>query len=106
MVKIVLADGQIHELRFGANGLCALEAKFGKPIGEIGKDLEKAGRRNSIQLSDIRAWLWAALLHENPSMTVEEAGDLIDLSKFRSLAEALFAAVSEAAAQVIRGSVN
>lgn len=61
-----------RKLRLTTNALCELEDKLDKPINEV--LIEGASG-----LRTVRAFLWAGLLHEDPDLTIAEAGDLIDL---------------------------
>ena len=61
-----------RRLRLDTNALCELEDVLGKPINEILREGAKG-------LRTVRAFLWAGLLHEDPELTLKEAGDLIKL---------------------------
>lgn len=70
---LVEIAGKTRRLRYDINALCALEAELGMPLLTISK-LLSTGR---IWVTHIRAILWAGLLHEEPSLTVKQAGDLL-----------------------------
>jgi hypothetical protein len=58
-----------RKLKYTFNALCELEDALGRPLLEI---------RNNFRVKDLRALVWAGLLHENPDLTLEEAGRLLD----------------------------
>lgn len=90
-VPIVLADGKTHNIRFDYNALCALEDEFKISIADLGVILS-----GPIGLKQIRAILWAGLLHENESLTAKDAGALIEVDSMAQLAEAISNALSAA----------
>lgn len=71
-----------RKLRFTSNSLARLEEVLKKPLGEALKPLiqesESSGGLAAIDISMLRAMLWASLLHENPTLTMSQAGDLMD----------------------------
>jgi Fe-S-cluster formation regulator IscX/YfhJ len=78
-----------RKFKFGMNAFCALEEK--------GHDLA-AMERDGVKFKDIRAMVWAGLLHEfkdDPEWTEEAAGDLVDQAENM---QDVFKAVSEAVA--------
>lgn len=83
-VPIVLADGKTHHIRFDYNALCALEDELKISIAEIGAVLS-----GPVGLKQIRAILWAGLLHEDDTLIVKDIGTLVDLDKMAELAEAI-----------------
>lgn len=68
--------GKTRHLRYDFNALVALEDVLGIPISDIGNIM--AG---SVKLSDLRAIVWAGLLHEDKSLTPEAVGDKLELSQ-------------------------
>jgi len=63
-----------RRLRYSMNALVNMEEALEKPIGRIISEFN-AGM---FGLKDIRAVIWAGLLHENPDLTQEQVGDMID----------------------------
>jgi len=61
-----------RRIKYGHNALCEFENAMGKPIGASLTSEEQIG------FSTIRALLWAGLLWEEPTLTLEQAGSLID----------------------------
>lgn len=72
MVQIVFPD-RPRFLRFDINAIADLEDMTGKSVAEALSNRQKIG------FSMIRALLWAGLKHEEPMLTVEAAGELINL---------------------------
>lgn len=68
-VSIVL--DKERDLCYKFNSFVQLEDELGKPLAELGNS-------NGVKMSDLRAMLWAGLIHEDNNLTVEDAGDLID----------------------------
>jgi hypothetical protein len=59
-----------RRLCFDFNAICELEDVMGKPVTQL--------QENNVGFKEIRALLWAGLLHEDRDLTIEEAGALID----------------------------
>ncbi len=57
------------QLRFGFNQLVELEDTLGKPLTELD---------NNIGIKDMRAILFVALKKDDPTLTLEQTGDIID----------------------------
>lgn len=62
-----------RNIRLTTNALVKVEEVLGKPLSEIG---------TAIGLKEIRALLWAGLLHEDSRLTLDDAGNLIDQADF------------------------
>ncbi len=62
-----------RNIRLTTNALVKVEEVLSKPLSEIGV---------AIGLKEIRALLWAGLLHEDKTLTLETVGDLIDEADF------------------------
>jgi len=70
MKKFVSIEAdKARNLRYTFNSLMILEEHLGKSITEIGEN---------ISFKDINCLVWVGLLHEEPSLTKEQAGDIID----------------------------
>lgn len=76
-VEIVL--DKIRIFRFKNNALVNLEDKLGHSISKINPD--------DVGIGFIRKMVWAALLHELPNLTLDEAGELMDYSNFQHISE-------------------
>ena len=59
-----------RKLKYTFNAFCELEEALGRPLASI--------KGNEFKMKDLRALVWAGLLHESPGLTLEEVGDLID----------------------------
>lgn len=86
-VKITLTDGVEREIRFTLNAMAELEDRYGS-VDEAFKQLDN----NSIKA--LRCVLWAGLIHEDPSLTEQQVGNLIDLQYMQELMTSLGAAFS------------
>ena len=84
-VKITLTDGVEREIRFTLNAMAELEDRYGS-VDEAFKQLDN----NSIKA--LRCVLWAGLIHEDPALTEQRVGDLIDIQYMAGLMESLSAA--------------
>ncbi|MBA4547683.1 hypothetical protein H1R82_07345 [Thermoactinomyces intermedius] len=58
-----------RKLKYTFSAFCELEEALGRPLTEI---------KNNFRMKDLRALVWAGLLHENPDLTLEETGRLLD----------------------------
>jgi hypothetical protein len=58
-----------RNLKFDFNAICELEDALGKPVTQL--------KEENVGFRELRAMLWAGLLHESPDLTVEEAGALV-----------------------------
>jgi len=59
-----------RKLKFTFNAFCELEEALGRPLSEL--------QEKGFKMKDLRALVWAGLLHESPDLTIEEVGNLID----------------------------
>lgn len=64
----VTLNGRDYPLRFSVNALCLLEEKTGVSLDRL--------QGNS--LSCLRGLLWCGLKEHLPTLTLEEAGDMLD----------------------------
>lgn len=81
-VKITLTDGVEREIRFTLNAMAELEDRYGT-VDKAFEELDK----NSIKA--LRCVLWAGLIHEDPSLTEQQVGNLIDLQYMQDLMTSL-----------------
>ena len=61
-----------RRLAYGFNALCAAEEVTGKNI--LSEDSFAMGNMSA---RDLRAFLWAGLIEDDPTVTLEDAGDFI-----------------------------
>ena len=94
MAKVVL-KGTEHNMRMDFNAICAFEKATGKSFIRFSNDLLEHGAL-SMEMSDMRALIWAGLLNENKTLKLEDAGNMIDLTEMDGIAQAITAAISEA----------
>jgi hypothetical protein len=91
-VQVDLGDGKTRNLRYDLNAFCDLERVTGKSITEF----------SSPSITDVRALVWAGLLHEEPGLTEREVGALLGMADVQDVmglvAEALGLAMPEAEA--------
>jgi len=74
--------GRVRHLRYDFNALVALEEVLGSPMSEVGNLVS-----GSVRLKDLRAIIWAGLLHEDRDITEEDVGNWIDLNKLGDIAD-------------------
>ena len=74
-----------RRLRYTINALVALEEKLGKPISAID--------RTKIGIKEFRLLLWAGLIHEDPNLTEEKVGELMDEADINYIAEKINEAI-------------
>lgn len=78
-----------RKLKYTFNAFCELEEALGRPLASF--------QSNEFKMKDLRALVWAGLLHETPELTLEEAGDLIDQAEsIEEVANAVSAAIEAA----------
>ena len=86
----ITLDKKRH-VRFGYNQLCQLE-DVGIPIADLGEIMADSGRT----FTNIRTLLWVGLLHEDPTLTLEAVGEMIDTSKIGEIGEVINRAITTA----------
>ncbi len=83
-------------LKFSVNALALFEEKNnGRSLHETMKDMQERG----LLFRELRLMTWVALRHEQPGLTVEQTGDIMECSA-ASLFD-LSAALSEAATKAL-----
>lgn len=84
--------GKTRNLKYGFNALVDLEETLGVSIQDMMKMFASGAK-----LGDLRAILWAGMKHEEPGLTPEAVGDMIDgPDDFKAIAEAVRAAMEAA----------
>lgn len=81
-IKITLTDGVERELRFTLNAMAELEDKYGSVEAAF-----TALEGNSIKA--LRFILWVGLVSNDPTITEQQVGDLIDLQYMKELMDSL-----------------
>ena len=88
VIKITLADGVERTLKYDLNAMAEMEDRYGTL-----DDAFKALDNNSIKA--VRFVLWVGLVHEDPSLTEQKVGSLIDINYMQELMSSLGDALSE-----------
>lgn len=91
MMHSLCLAGNHYSLRFTVNALCNLEEKTGMSLAHL----------QETSFSCIRGLLWCALLHENPALSLSDAGNLLEHhlksgGNLQEIANALAAALEDA----------
>lgn len=81
-IPITLNDGKERHLRYDYNALCLLEGELKISIVDIGRIMASSGT-----LTQIRAILWAGLIHEDEGLTQKDVGNLIEPKEFPAVAK-------------------
>lgn len=81
-IKITLNDGVERTIKFTLNALAELEDRYGS-VDEAFKQLDN----NSIKA--VRCILWVGLIHEDPELTEQQVGNLIDIQYMQELMASL-----------------
>lgn len=68
--RILAIGDESFPLRYTVNSVCCLEERLGKSLHTV----------LSTDAASVRALLWCALLHYDTHITLEQAGDLLDLA--------------------------
>jgi len=85
--------GKSFELRFNFNALAALEDTMGQSITSFGENWQPGFR-------DLRAMLWAGLLHQDKNLTIAEAGNIADgIGDVGALGELIMGALTKSLSQ-------
>lgn len=90
MPEIELDLDRKRKLVFDFNAICALEDVTGKNALD-GKTW------NALSARDVRALLWGALLRDDPKLTIERVGELINFTNLPIITAAIEKAFSNAA---------
>ena len=90
-VPITLLDGKIRHIYLGFNALTTLVEKLGVDI--MNAQATIATTKGPEMLKTIRSILWAGLIHEDETLTIKDAGDLIDFAKIDEIATAVLKAL-------------
>lgn len=68
-VAFKAADAE-YTLKFSTNAICELEERLDKGLNTIVANMER--------LTTVRALLWAGLRAHHPSVTIQQAGEILD----------------------------
>lgn len=78
VVKIEL--DKTRHLRVDFNGLAAFEEETGKAVEDIG---------TGMSVTELRALVWALLLHEDPELSVRDVGAMLHPGNVQAIEEAV-----------------
>jgi len=87
--RIVVELDKPRTIKFDLNAFVELEEMYGS-FEQAMKELEKGS------IKAVRALLWAGLLHEEPTLTLQKVGTMVDLPTLNKITEALTAAIEDA----------
>lgn len=76
-VKITL--DKERNLRYTLNSLAELEDVLGVPLSEL--------ENVHMGMKQVRAFLWAGLIHEDKDLTLEKVGDMVDMDNMNEINE-------------------
>lgn len=76
-----------RNLRFSMNALCEIEDLIGKPMSQLNDEMS---------IKDLRSFLWCGLKHEDKDLTMEEVGEMIELTDLGYVAGILRKALEKA----------
>jgi hypothetical protein len=68
-----------RNLRYTMNALAEIEDILGVPLSEM--------ENVKMTIKNVRVILWAGLIHEDPELTQEEVGNMVDLGNFKEVQE-------------------
>jgi hypothetical protein len=77
MVKVQL--DKMRNLRYTMNALAEIEDQLGVPLSEMGEI--------KMTIKNVRVILWSGLIHEDPELTQEEVGNMVDLENMQDVQE-------------------
>ena len=100
-VPITLADGKPRNLRYGFNALVELVETLGISLSDLQEAMSGPGA-----LKAIRGIVWAGLLHEDKTLTIWAAGDLLDGMNLAEVSNAIAQAVAAAFGPIDGGPKN
>lgn len=66
-------------IRFTMNAMAEIEDKLGVSLEDMG-DIK-------MSIKNVRTILWAGLIHEDPELTEQEVGDMVDMNNMEYVQE-------------------
>jgi len=85
---VIIELDRPRKLRYGMNQLAVLEDALGIPVSEL--------TNIKMGVKELRLFLWAGLQWEDPSLTIEKAGELADEADITYIAEKIGEALTVA----------
>lgn len=89
LVKVTL--DKERTLRYTLNALAELEDALGVPLSDM-EGLQ-------LGMKQVRAFLWAGLIHEEKELTIEQVGDLVDFENIKDVNDKITEAFKTATAK-------
>jgi hypothetical protein len=78
ITKIIINLDKPRQMIFDLNAMAAFEESTGKSAFDIGK---------SVTATNIRALLWATLMHEDDTLTIKDVGKMIHPGNMQEISE-------------------
>lgn len=94
--KIAIELDKPRHLQFDLNAMVAYEEATGKNIFN-GIDMQNLGAK------ELRALLWACLLHEDKDLTIEQVGSWVTTGNMTEIAQSIMNAFNEAMPEAEEG---
>ena len=91
------AGEKTYVLRYTTNALVELEERTGRSVMDIA---------NRPSFKDARALVWAGLIHANPDLTLEQAGEIMDAAGFTEAIQAASQALRKAFGRAVEGNLG
>lgn len=91
--QIITLDRE-RRLRLTMNSLVAIEEQTGQGMDEFARQLSAKGGK--LRVSDIRLLLWAMLIDEDPTLTVQAVGSMIPMDRLGEIAQTVTGVFAEA----------
>lgn len=79
---------RLRTIKFDMNALAEMEDALGRPVSQM--------TEMNVGMREMRAMVWAGLLHENPKLTLADAGKLIELDRLEEITQQITAAFTNA----------
>lgn len=87
------AGDKVYTLSFSINAMCELEEQIGEPFPKIAAGLNDAA---GVKFSTVRALVWASLRDHHDDVSLEAAGDLVEVAGLPSVMTAIGKAFANA----------
>jgi len=82
MMSVLIKLDKERQLRLTLGAMAAFEAVTGKNLLQ-GLDISQ------FSATDMRALIWACLIHEDPTLKLEDVGNMVDVADLPAIAEKL-----------------
>lgn len=87
---------KLRRLCFDFNAIAELDDKFGMHIGIIAQTMAEWKATKMLGLGFLRKLIWAGLLKEEPDITLQDVGDILDKSGWINRASELGESLAKA----------